>query len=133
MLEMTSTDALAKDCGCTIHDGPHWLHMDWVVKRINMKYMQHLYEALEATLSTPPEGMMIAQMAVTCAHQAVCQAEQRRLREKLDHMERCGIKTISYALLDPLHPERMEAVNEEEQEWGRKFGLLAERLRERIV
>lgn len=26
---------LVKDCGCVIHEGPHWLHMDEVSKRLN--------------------------------------------------------------------------------------------------
>lgn len=28
---------LEKDCGCTHHDGPHWLHMDRLYRRKNLK------------------------------------------------------------------------------------------------
>jgi hypothetical protein len=26
---------LLKDCDCIIHEGPHWLYMDWVDKQLN--------------------------------------------------------------------------------------------------
>lgn len=31
-----------KDCGCLdeIHEGPHWLHMDDVDKKLNKKYLE---------------------------------------------------------------------------------------------
>jgi len=30
---------LEKDCGCTHHDGPHWLHMDKVAAKLNRKLL----------------------------------------------------------------------------------------------
>ena len=30
---------LEKDCGCTHHDGPHWLHMDSLDRRMNMRLL----------------------------------------------------------------------------------------------
>ena len=31
---------LEKDCGCIIHEGPHWLHMDEVSRKLNYQILE---------------------------------------------------------------------------------------------
>jgi hypothetical protein len=66
--------ALPKDCQCTHHDGPHWLHMAEVQRRLN-------YAAWRPTMTE-----------VETHHLAA--SEIARLHEKAAHMERLGIAQI---------------------------------------
>lgn len=63
---------LEKDCGCIIHEGPHWLHMDAVDKDLNQQYLRPDFLSLHAFAA----------------------AEQRRLEIKLREMESRGIARI---------------------------------------
>ena len=60
---------LPKDCGCVIHEGPHWLHMDDVRHDLNRRL-----------LDTSPMGFAIE--------------EQARLGDKLHEMTTRGIKRL---------------------------------------
>lgn len=74
-LEDGTIVALEKDCGCTDHEGPHWLHMDALVKDINSGY--------------PRGGGFLA-----CA--GFAQAEEARLNSKLHEMRQRKIKRLIY-------------------------------------
>lgn len=67
---------LEKDCGCVIHDGPHWLHMDDMDKRLAAPLRERALR-----------GEFLA------VH-AYAQAEQRRLNTKLQEMETRRIEEI---------------------------------------
>lgn len=58
---------LEKDCGCLTHEGPHWLHMDAVLRGLNGPLLEM--------------GQAVA----------FAQEEAARLREKFVQMERQGI------------------------------------------
>lgn len=32
---------LKNDCGCVLHNGPHWLHMDDVDKSLNQRLLEN--------------------------------------------------------------------------------------------
>lgn len=32
---------LVKECGCIIHDGPHWLHMNAILRKINADWLEN--------------------------------------------------------------------------------------------
>lgn len=38
-LEDGSIVTLEKDCGCTDHDGPHWLHSDHLFRQLNLQLL----------------------------------------------------------------------------------------------
>lgn len=75
-LENGEVVILEHDCDCVIHDGPHWLHMDDVDKRLNAPLR-------ERALTGEP-----------LAFRAYCQAELRRLGEKRREMEQRNIVEI---------------------------------------
>lgn len=60
---------LVKECGCTLHDGPHWLHMDAVSHRLN----QPLRDRAARGDALAVSGLAVAEIA--------------RLREKRYQME----------------------------------------------
>lgn len=68
--------SLEKDCNCVIHEGPHWLHMDDVDKRLNQSLRNR------AVTGEP------------LAVRAYAQSELKRLGEKRREMERRGIEEI---------------------------------------
>lgn len=76
-LQNGETVPLEKDCGCVIHDGPHWLHMDDVDERLNRPLRERAMRG---------ESMVVIQ--------AYAQAELRRLREKGREMARRNIVEI---------------------------------------
>ncbi|NIN00474.1 MAG: hypothetical protein GTO24_21050 [candidate division Zixibacteria bacterium] len=61
---------LEKDCGCTHHEGPHWLHMDKLDQRLNQKHFDN--------------GNL----------RGFAQAEVARLNRKINEMEIRGIKEL---------------------------------------
>jgi len=67
---------LEQDCGCVIHTGPHWLHMDDVDKALNAPLRERAFR-----------GEFLAVYAYA-------QAEQRRLASKLREMETRRIEEI---------------------------------------
>jgi hypothetical protein len=67
---------LKKDCECVIHDGPHWLHMDDLDKRLNAPLRAR------------------AMQGESLAFHAYAEAELRRLDEKRRNMERQHIVEI---------------------------------------
>lgn len=67
---------MEKDCDCVIHDGPHWLHMDDVDKRLNAPLRER------------------AMKGEPLAFKAYAEAELRRLGEKRREMERQNIVEI---------------------------------------
>lgn len=67
---------LGKDCDCIIHDGPHWLYMDDVDKRLSQPLRDR------------------AMTGKPLAVRAYAQSELRRLGEKRREMERQGIEEI---------------------------------------
>ena len=67
---------LEKDCGCVIHEGPHWLHMDEVDKQLNARLRERAFK-----------GEFLAVHAFALA-------EARRLGEKLREMESRNIEEI---------------------------------------
>lgn len=75
-LESGETITLAKDCDCVMHEGPHWLHMDEVDKRLNTPLRER---AMQGEL---------------LAVKAFVEAELRRLGSKRREMERLKIAEI---------------------------------------
>ena len=75
---------LGKDCGCALHDGPHWVHMDEVDKTLNRR---HLETAQRQMASGNVEGASLSLRAFS-------QAEQIRLQEKLRQMKQRGIQEL---------------------------------------
>lgn len=66
--------ALPRDCPCTHHDGPHWLHMDSIQRQTNMAAWRDSMTEVEA--------------------HHLAESEIARLHEKAAHMERLGIVQI---------------------------------------
>lgn len=36
-----------KDCQCLIHEGPHWLYMDFLDRERNLAYLERFVRAVE--------------------------------------------------------------------------------------
>ena len=82
---------LGKDCGCALHDGPHWVHMDEVDKTLNRR---HLETAQRQMASGNVEGAGLSL-------KAFAEAELVRLQEKRRQMEqRCIQELIREAAED---------------------------------
>ena len=75
-LESGEVVLLEKDCDCVIHEGPHWLHMDDVDKRLNAPLRDR------------------AMRGEPLAVKAFAESELRRLGEKRREMERQNIVEI---------------------------------------
>lgn len=60
-----------RDCDCITHDGPHWLHMNLVVQRLNLALLE--------------------QVGTVLGLYAYGQEEARRLAELEDSMRRAGM------------------------------------------
>jgi hypothetical protein len=67
---------LERDCDCVIHEGPHWLHMDDVDKRLNAPLRER------------------AMRGEPLAIKAYAEAELRRLGAKRFEVERQNIDEI---------------------------------------
>lgn len=72
--------APVRDCGCEIHDEPHWLHMDRVIRSLNMNLLR---KANGANGSLALRGFAME--------------EQARLNDKITAMLRAGVDKIVYA------------------------------------
>ena len=75
-LESGEVIILEKDCDCVVHEGPHWLYMDDMDKRLNAPLR-------ERALRGEP-----------LAFKAYAEAELRRLGTKRSEMERPNIAEI---------------------------------------
>lgn len=69
-----------RDCGCEIHDEPHWLHLDRVIRSLNMNLLRKAHGS---------HGSL--------ALRGFAMEEQARLNDKCVAMRRAGIDKIVYA------------------------------------
>jgi hypothetical protein len=79
---------LVKECGCVVHEGAHWLHMDHLIRAQN----RQLLASIQAQAAGPTDPGMWA-----CLCDAYMQEELARLREKRWQMERQGIAELLHA------------------------------------
>jgi len=75
-LENGEVVTLEKDCDCVIHEGPHWLYMDDMDKKLNAPLRER------------------AMRGEPLAFKAFAEAELRRLGAKRSEMERRSITAI---------------------------------------
>jgi len=85
---------LEKDCGCIIHDGPHWLHADAVWKRLNNEHKDKLGRRIEELMAAKEALRQPDIWNVELAWRAYAKEEQMRLAEKLRNMECLGIEEL---------------------------------------
>lgn len=67
-----------KDCQCLTHDGPHWLHMDFLDRERNLAYLERFVLSVETRNADD----------FLPAWEAWRRAEEARLQEKRRNMER---------------------------------------------
>ncbi len=87
-LQDGSVVTLVKDCDCTLHDGPHWLHVDETARNIFYHDFRLPIEAIVAKGAAATTADVHHAEALFLGY---CQRERARLRDKISHMKRAGI------------------------------------------
>jgi len=87
------------------HEGPHFLHMDYLDYERNLKLFSHFVDCL---LHAPDLSHDYAQrQAVELSWHAWCQQEAVRLKELAANLRREGLETVPpYSLLSPNDPDK---------------------------
>lgn len=72
------------DCGCTTHDGPHFIYMDTYTREANEKLIR---DALTALKNLPDDAPDAYRGALEAKYFRGCELEIIRLREKAAWMK----------------------------------------------